>query len=86
MADRLAKLEKVYRQNPDSPLFARLADLYLKRGKAEYALDICLKGCKDFPEYATGFLVLASCYEASGSVEEARDALNQALRIAPVNP
>ena len=86
MADRLAKLEKAYRQNPDSPLFARLADLYLKRGKAEYALEICLQGCQDFPEYAAGFLVLAKCYEASGAVGEARDALDQALRIDPVNP
>ena len=86
MADRLAKLEKAYRQNPDSPLFARLADLYLKRGKAESALEVCLQGCQDFPEYATGFLVLAKCYEASGAVEEERDALDQALRIDPVNP
>ena len=86
MASRLAKLEKAYRQNPDSPLFARLADLYLKRGKAESALELCLQGCQNFPEYATGFLVLAKCYEESGAVGEARDALDQALRIDPVNP
>ena len=86
MADRLAKLEKGYRRNPDSPLFARLADLYLKRGKTEHALEICLQGCQKFPEYATGFMVLARCYEAGGAVEEARDALDQALRIDPVNP
>ncbi|MEE2727866.1 MAG: tetratricopeptide repeat protein [Candidatus Latescibacterota bacterium] len=86
MADRLAKLEKVYRRNPDSPLFARLADLYLKRGKTEHALEICLQGCQKFPEYATGFMVLARCYEAGGAVEKARDALDQALRIDPVNP
>ena len=86
MADRLAKLEKAYRQNPDSLLFARLADLYLKKGKAESALEVCLQGCQDFPEYATGFLVLAKCYEANGAIGEARDALDQALRIDPVNP
>ncbi|MEC7226864.1 MAG: tetratricopeptide repeat protein [Candidatus Latescibacterota bacterium] len=82
----MAKLEKVYRRNPDSPLFARLADLYLKRGKTEHALEICLQGCQKFPEYATGFMVLARCYEAGGAVEKARDALDQALRIDPVNP
>lgn len=86
MVSRLAKLEKAYRQNPDYPLFARLADLYLKRGKAESALELCLQGCRNFPEYATGFMVLARCYEASGALEEARDALDQALRIDPVNP
>lgn len=86
MADRLAKLEKAYRQNPDSPLFARLADLYLESGRPEHALEICLKGCEDFPDYATGFMILARCYETSGAVEEARDALDQALRLDPVNP
>ena len=86
MANRLAKLEKAYRQNPDSPLFARLADLYLKRGKAERALEVCQQGCQHFPDYATGFVVLARCLETSGQVEEARDALDQALRLDPVNP
>ena len=86
MADRLAKLEKAYRRYPDSPLFARLADLYLNRGKTEEALEVCRRGCQHFPDYATGFLVLSKCYEAQGEVEQARDALDQSLRIDPVNP
>ncbi len=86
MADRLAKLEKAYRRYPDSPLFARLADLYLDRGKTEEALEVCRRGCQHFPDYATGFLVLSKCYEMQGEVEQARDALDQSLRIDPVNP
>lgn len=86
MADRLAKLEKAYRRNPDSPLFARLADLYLKRGKTDEALEVCLRGCQHFPDYATGFMVLAQCYEVRGSIEQARDAIDQSLRLDPVNP
>ena len=37
MADRLAKLEKAYRRlfESDSPLFARLADLYLRHARFE---------------------------------------------------
>ncbi len=86
MADRLAKLEKAYRRYPDSPLFARLADLYLSRGEIDEALGICRRGCQHFPDYAAGFLVLAKCHEAQGEVEEAREALDRALRLDPVNP
>ena len=86
MADSIAKLEKVFRRDPDSPLFARLADLYLKRGRVEQALALCQKGCASFPEYATGFIVLSKCYEQRGAMEDAREAMGQALRLDPENP
>ena len=86
MADSIAKLEKAFRRDPDSPLFARLADLYLKRGRIERALELCQKGCASFPDYATGFIVLSKCYEQRGALEEAREAMGQALRIDPENP
>ena len=86
MADSIAKLEKAFRRDPDSPLFARLADLYLKRGRVEQALALCQKGCASFPDYATGFIVLSKCYEQRGALEEAREAMGQALRLDPENP
>ena len=86
MADSIAKLEKAFRRDPDSPRFARLADLYLKRGRIERALELCQKGCASFPDYATGFIVLSKCYEKRGDLEEAREAMGQALRLDPENP
>ena len=86
MADSIAKLEKAFRRDPDSPRFARLADLYLKRGRSERALELCQKGCASFPDYATGFIVLSKCYEKRGDLEAAREAVGQALRIDPENP
>ena len=86
MADSIAKLEKILRRDPDSPRFARLADLYLKRGRIERALELCQKGCASFPDYATGFIVLSKCYEKRGALEEAREAMGQALRLDPENP
>ena len=86
MADSIAKLEKAFRRDPDSPRFARLADLYLKRGRIERALELCQKGCASFPDYATGFIVLSKCYEKRGALEEAREAMGQALRLDPENP
>ena len=86
MANSIAKLEKALRLDPDSPRFARLADLYLKRGRIERALELCQKGCASFPDYATGFIVLSKCYEKRGALEDAREAMGQALRLDPENP
>ena len=85
MANSIAKLEKAFRRDPDSLHFARLADLYLKRGRTERALELCQKGCANFPDYATGFIVLSKCYEKQGDLEEAREAMSQALRLDPEN-
>ncbi len=86
MFDNLGKVEKLYRQHPQSPLFARLADLYLRKGKVERALALCQEGCRRFPHYPTGYLILGKCYEAQGQFEEARSATDQALRLDPENP
>jgi tetratricopeptide (TPR) repeat protein len=86
MFDELGKVEKLYRRHPQSPLFARLADLYLRRGKVEQALALCQEGCRRFPHYPTGYLILGKCYEAQGQLEEARSATDQALRLDPENP
>jgi tetratricopeptide (TPR) repeat protein len=86
MFGKVAKLEKAYSQNPDAPLFARLADLYLHRGMVYRALSLCEEGCERFPDYTTGHMILSKCYEAQDKMEEARMTLARALRLDPVNP
>ena len=86
MLFRISKLEKALRENPGMPLFARVADEYLRRGRVAPALALCQEGCERFPDYPTGFLLLARCCEARGNFEEARNALDRALRLDPENP
>jgi len=86
MFNRLAKLERAYRRYPQVPLFARLADLYLRRGQLQQALDLCEEGCKRFPQYPAGYQILSKCYETQGRLEEARTTLDQALHLDPENP
>lgn len=86
MADPITKLEKAFRLDPGFPHFARLADLYLKRGRVEQALALCQKGCASFPDYATGFIVLSKCHEKQGDLKGAHEAMEQALRLDPENP
>ena len=79
-------MERAYRQNPDVPLFAHLADLYLRRDMVFQALALCEEGCKRFPDYTTGYMVLSKCYEVQENFEDARRAMDQALRLDPENP
>ena len=86
MALGVAKLEKAYRRNPQAPLFAHLAEIYLKKGDVPRALTLCLSGCKLFPDYPTGHLILSRCYEVQGDLDNARKALLRGLLLDPVNP
>ncbi|MFH1570028.1 MAG: tetratricopeptide repeat protein, partial [Gemmatimonadota bacterium] len=86
MLDKTARLEKVARRHPRTPLFARLADAYLSHGKSRRARELCEEGCRRFPRYPTGFFVLSRCYEGEGRLEEARAALDMGLRLDPHCP
>ena len=86
MALRLSQLEKTYRRNPKSILFAHLADLYLHKDQVSRALSLCKAGCELLPDYPTGFTILGKCYQARGDLEEARAAQQRALDLDPENP
>ena len=83
---KIAELEKAYRENPDTPMFAQLADSYLDKGSVDQALKLCEEGCESFPDYPSGFAVLSRCYEAQDKLEDARQAMDHALRLDPENP
>jgi len=86
MFERAPKLEKTFRRYPQAPLFARLADHYLRKGRLMRAQALCEEGCERFPSYPTGFFVLSRCYERQRMWEEARTALDHGLRLDPDNP
>ena len=86
MFDTVSRLERSRRRNPGIPLFARLAEEYLNRGDLDRALEFCREGCEQFPAYPTGFFILSRCLESAGELEEARAALDKALRLDPDNP
>ncbi len=71
--------------NPRSPLFARLADLYLSKHQSAEALKLCEAGVQTYGSYATGFVILGKCYSAMNQKSKARLAYAQALYLAPFN-
>ncbi len=81
MAVSQSKLERIFEKNPTSVVFARLADTLLQEGNAKRAIEVCRKGLKYRPSYATGHLVLGKCYLALERVEEARQEFHKVLRL-----
>jgi predicted Zn-dependent protease len=79
----LEALEQRLRENPRSPLFARLASLYLGSNRLEESYAICRTGVEHYPDYATGHLILGKCLLQLGQFEEARRELNRVLSLQP---
>lgn len=73
-------------ENPESPLFARLADLYLEKNQTVEALKLCEEGMKRFPEYTAGYIVLGKTHAALKEYSKARAALKKAEEYSPFNP
>ncbi len=71
--------------NSQSPLFARLADLYLSKNQSSEALKLCEAGVQAFSTYATGYVILGKCYLALNENSKARLAFSQAIHLAPFN-
>lgn len=55
-------LKSRLQQDPDSLLFARVADGLLDRGQLDEAIRICEEGIRKHPYYVTGHMVLGKCY------------------------
>ena len=71
--------------NPQSPLFARLADLYLSKNQSSEALKLCEAGVQAYSSYATGYVVLGKCYLALNENSKAKLAFTQAMHLSPFN-
>jgi len=76
-------LEKQLRENPDSPVFARIASLYIDSGEYFHALALTDRGTATYPEYATGFLLRATALYHLNKYEEALQNYKKVLEILP---
>ncbi|MFQ5772099.1 MAG: tetratricopeptide repeat protein, partial [bacterium] len=76
-------LEEHLQKNPDSILFAHLADVYLKMKKVEKAIRVCEEGIKKHPYYVTGHLVLGKCYLANKLYDQAEKEFKRVLHFDP---
>ena len=82
---RMTSLEQRLAQEPQSPLFARLADYYLQAGRANDALRLCDDGLALYPFYTTAHLIKAKVLNHLGMKAEARHAYEVVQEFLPTN-
>ncbi|MDX9758712.1 MAG: tetratricopeptide repeat protein [Bacteroidota bacterium] len=83
MFDDIAALERHLAAHPASPLFARLASLYIEGDRPAQALKLCLQGLRRHPDYPTGLLMTARAQIMLRQYTDARQTLQLLLRILP---
>ena len=81
--EEIGYLENRLADNPDSTLFARLAEAYIGLGRTDEALELCRRGLERHPQYATGHMVYAKALWKKGELEEAEKSATRALELEP---
>jgi hypothetical protein len=82
---RIEELKRRVRLDPASIAFAALAEEYRKAGDYDAAVSTCLAGLQRHPSYLSARVTLGRALIALGRYDEAREHLEQVLRIAPEN-
>lgn len=81
----IERLSEKLGKDPDSLVFAPLADAYRRSGLIEEAIDVLRKGMEKHPNYASAFIVLGRCYQDQKMYELARSEFEKALDVDPDN-
>lgn len=84
-ASQIRKFERQYEENPESFVFARLADAHRKAGNPERALEILERGLQRHAEYMSAHIVRARCLTDLGRERTAVEAWSRVLELDPQN-
>lgn len=79
--ERIEKCKQILETNPDSQIFAALAEAYRKVGDLKSALDTCDDGLKRHPEYGSAYLVLAKIARDQKRYADAEIAAQKAISL-----
>ena len=84
-SEEIRRFEEQYRRQPDSLVFARLADAYRKAGQPEKALAILEEGLLRHPDYPSGHIVRARALRDMGKMEETLESFRRVLELDGAN-
>jgi tetratricopeptide (TPR) repeat protein len=70
-------------EHPRSPLFARVAELFLDENRLEDALSLCDEGLTVYPYYPTAHLIRARILRKLGRYPEVETELETVRRLVP---
>ena len=83
--DEIRRFEEQFRSQPESLVFARLADAYRKSGDLERSLEVLDEGIGRHPDYLSAHIVRARTFRDLGRSDEARSAFERVIELDAQN-
>ena len=83
--EEIHRFEEQFKRQPESLVFARLADAYRKAGDPHRALEVLEEGIRRHADYLSAHIVRARTYLDLGRVEDAQSAFERVLEIDAQN-
>lgn len=83
--DVIEKYRAALKKNPQSQVFAPLADAYRELEQLDLAEKICKEGLKHNPDFAGGWVVLGKVQKDKKNLDQAISALQQATQLSGDN-
>jgi tetratricopeptide (TPR) repeat protein len=83
--EEIRRFEEQYRSQPESLVFARLADAYRKAGQPEQALEVLDEGLLRHPDYPSGHIVRARALRDLGRVDDTLESFRRVLELDGAN-
>ena len=79
--NRITKCQKILEMDPNSQIFAALAEAYRKKGELEKAFQVCHNGLRLHPTYGAAHLVMAKVNLDRGLYDWAEAELEKARQV-----
>ena len=79
--DRIDKCQRLLETDPNSQIFAALAEAYRKKGELDKAFRVCQSGLKVHPSYASAHVVMAKINLDRGLYDWAEAEIRKAMEI-----
>lgn len=83
--EEIQRFEEQFKRQPESLVFARLADAYRKAGDPHRALEVLEEGIRRHADYLSAHIVRARTYLDLGRVEDAQSAFERVLELDAQN-
>ncbi len=79
--ERIERCLAILADNPQSQVFAALAEAYRRRGEFGRAFAVCKSGIKHHPDYAPAHIVMAKLYLHQKMLPDAERSLQRAIEL-----
>lgn len=79
--DRISKCNKILDENPNSQIFAALAEAYRKKGELDKAFRVCQNGLRVHPNYGSAHMVMAKINFDKGLYDWAELEVQKAIEL-----